>query len=217
MTTIPQINEQEAQSLAQQTYQLQVNSPESLEEAQRWFLSIRKKRKEIETKFDEPMKGMNAQLKKMREALKSFTQPLNEAETWLSTQVNAYKRKQAEKARQQQIKEMEKYQARREKAEAKGKDPDVVSPPKVVEMPRNSSTFDEGQAITRKTKKVRFLKDPSVNSDTKPDVYLSMDIAKDLPANVFKLDWARLNQQAKAGADIPGIEVYTEETLVGRA
>jgi len=213
---VPQVDQNENSRVVNHTYSLMVNSPESLADAQAYFIQIRAKRKEVEDRFDPPIKGMNAQLKNMRLALAGFVDPLKKAESWLSGQVITYQQKERQKANLAQQKEVEKFTSKVGKAVEKGKDPANIPPPKLIPIPAKSVRTDEGMATTRKVKKARLTHFPLANTDSKPDIYYTDPEAKELPLILFKLDWVKLGGIARSGGDLTGVESYEDEILTGR-
>jgi hypothetical protein len=172
-----------------------VKSDADMMAASEWLVRFRKKRKDVDEQFDVPIKGLKAEVKQLQDQRDKLTAPLSQAEARLSSEILAYRQKQQAAAAAAQAKLNAQHERKIEKAIEKGKDVADIAPPVQVAAPAKSVQTDAGGVTARKVKKHRIVDESLI-----PDTYWIVDEAK-------------VGKAVRAGIEVPGVQVWDEETL----
>lgn len=172
-----------------------VKSDQDLIDAAVWLAKFRKKRKDVEEQFDVPIKGLKSEVKQLQDQRDKLTAPLSQAEARLSSEIILYRQKQAAAAAAAQAKLNAQHERKIEKAIEKGKDITDIAPPVQVATPAKSVQTEAGNVTARKVKKFKVSDEGLI-----PDQY-------------WMLDEAKIGKAVRAGIDVPGVQVWEEETL----
>lgn len=172
-----------------------VKSDQDLIDAAVWLAKFRKKRKDVEEQFDVPIKGLKSEVKQLQDQRDKLTAPLSQAEARLSSEIILYRQKQAAATAAAQAKLNAQHERKIEKAIEKGKDITDIAPPVQVATPAKSVQTEAGNVTARKVKKFKVSDEGLI-----PDQY-------------WMLDEAKIGKAVRAGIDVPGVQVWEEETL----
>jgi hypothetical protein len=166
----------------------------------------------VEGFFERLRKPFNAALKENREQEKKILEPLQTRYKQLKALCDSFFLTQQAEQRRKQEEENRKNEEKRKAAEAKGKDPDLVKPAKVIESKAPakvevapgvsvSMKMDVHFRLTESGKTSRLLID-----EPKTKIYRDEPGAQAIPDNCWQLNHSRLLDMVKAGAKIPGVE-----------
>ena len=153
-------------------------------------------KKAIEDKRKEYTQPINDHLKAVNEAFKTFTDPLNNADKVTRQKILDYRQEQERIRQEQERINQLRLEAARAEMELKGELTESVDLIEMQPGQPNHYRTDSGTLGTMKVRKYRVV-----------------DFAK-LPDQYKIENSALLNKVVKAGIpEIPGVEIYTEETL----
>ncbi len=174
-----------------------IETPEQLQDAAKLEKLFATKIKEYEGYYEAKKKPLREYINNLIAEFKGKVKPLEEAKQKLSSLIitaNARFRKEAE---EKQRRELEKHEAKVEKAIEKGKDVTAIAPPKQIENV-GAGAMKEAGVSTRKIKKFEVT-----DANLLPDQYWMQDEKK-------------IGAAVRAGVDIPGVRVWEEEILSNR-
>jgi hypothetical protein len=160
-----------------------------------WLARIRLKRREIQSQFEAPIKGLRAEIAKLQTQRDDLLRPLAEAEARIESEIRAYRLRKAQEAAARQAKAEAAYEKKIERAISKGLDPVAVPPPPVIPAPTKTIKTETGKVTARKIRRFRI-----VDPDQVPDEY-------------WVIDETKIGRAVRAGLEIPGVQTWEEEVL----
>ena len=159
--------------------------------------ALSKVKKAIEQKRKEWIDPISTHLAEVNQAFKQFTAPLEEADKCLRGKIMDWKH--AEEERKRQIDEVNRLRFEAARLEAKANGGEITESVVILpspDAPAKTMASDLGSSSTVKLRKWRLV-----------------DISQ-VPAEYLKVDEVAIGKLVRAGIPaIPGIEIYTEETL----
>lgn len=167
------------------------------------FVTVRKKRKEIENWFEEKIiRPARKLLDGHRIEMKLKLAPIVETEKRLESAMSAWRTAERIRLAKEQEKLNKQYEKRVERAEAKGRDLDTVAPPTVVETLKKSNDTAEGKAVYV-TRTEAVITDESLIPLDVPEYWI-----------VTRTPVKKAIQAAlEAGKQVPGCHLETKEVL----
>lgn len=200
---------------------LSITTPESYQEASDLMIRIRKTRKAQEEALKARLKPWKDQIKAEQDKASIGLTLLQNCEAQLQKGILDYQRKAKEEADKQQKKELEKFEkkvARAEaKAEATGAPLPLIAPPPIVAPPPTQVKTESGALHTTRIRKWRL---GSLTPEQLQGLKRDDPRVKDIPDCFFGLMTAEISKIVRAIGEpgkpcpaCPGITVYEEETL----
>lgn len=174
-----------------------IETPEQLQDAAKLEKLFASKIKEFEGYYEAKKKPLREYINNLITEFKGKVKPLEEAKAKLSGLIIAANARFRREAEEKQRKELEKHEAKIEKAIEKGKDIDTIAPPKQI-VNVGAGAMKEAGVSTRKIKKYEIV-----------NVEL-------LPAQYKIPDEKKIGAAVRAGVEIPGVRTWEEEILANR-
>jgi hypothetical protein len=196
--------------------QITVSSPETEAQARLYLTDVRLAGKRLDADVKALKRPHQDAIKEIDEAVRPWKAVLAERDQQLEKELLAYGRKVREAIEIAQRKELEKYERKVERVEAKaiaeGRPLPIVTPPIMVTTPPKTIETEGAKQTVMVVKKwrVRGINDPTLL--TRADV-----AGAAIPDDLFVLDTARITKIIKAGGSVAGVENFTEETISVRA
>ena len=218
VSTEQQNLEERALGFPDQARQIQVVDQESLKKANEFILAVRKLRKEISDVFDPIISKAHKAHMEAIEQKKKAEEPLIQAERIVGPEIAAYKRKEEEERRraieearrkeEERRRQEEELRRKAEEAEKEGETQWAEGFKKKAEEVSKPTFKEDLKAAPEVTK----LEKTHVRRDWK---WRLIDESK-VPRQFMTIDSAKITRYVKANkdkADIPGIEVYYEDSV----
>jgi len=192
-----------------------VTDPEELEKAQGVLIAIKKMRVEVDKTFDPIIKKAHEAHKEAIEQKRKYTNPLDAAEKLLKPRISAYLLKLEEERREAERRERERLEAQKRAEEEQIQ--------KAIEAEENGDLEEAEKILDQEP--VRFdpvavpQKPALSNIHTRKNWKWRVVDPEAIPRKYLKIDEVKINKVVrilKNKADIPGIEVYQEQTVASR-
>lgn len=194
-----------------------VTSPESKADAETHLGRIRLATKNLKADVAAAKKPYKDAIDLIDQAAKPWASRLSEQDQAFERAILAYNTKVRLAVAAANAKTLERYEAKVERKEsdaiAHNKPLPLILPPALKAEPAKTDTV-EGAKITTMTRKAWRIPGTSEKPE---NLSRASAFVKDVPDEYFLLDTARIGKVVRAGGTIPGIEVFTEESLSVRS
>ncbi len=191
-----------------------ITTQEQLEGVRQYVGRVSQFREKIETDFGEPIKELETPLKRLKNSLKSWLDPLKAREKECKGLISDYLLAEQKKLDEANQKALDKHDAKTEKALEQGKEP---PPPPAMKTggPKKIQTVMGTQSVRTLTY-VRLKGMAGLNTQTQEPVYKNQVGQLDVPDSLWKLDWTRVSASQKAGTLPVAFETYETKSLIQR-
>lgn len=212
-------------SAVQQLQKLTITivSPETEKQAREQLTAVRLHSKQLKAEVAALKKPHQDAVKAITDAAKPWQDFLDERDRQLENGVLVYQRKVREAVEAANRKAMERFEKKVEKAETKaienGTPMPLVVPPAMANAPAKTVSLELGKQTVVKRKAWR-LSNRAINAGLTPETMTALDNTVNegcIPLEYFILDTAKIGKVVRAGGNIPGIDVYEEESIAVKA